>query len=1128
MSQVTVSPGTGLSNARGDTPDLTLIARSTSGATPPAKERLQTLPNGDGEVAVRDQHGNTLATVLKARQVLRNGQWRTEGFSTERMSAYSASAPHGNAQPEPNGYGYFRAERGKMRVITGRDGRVITDLAKARARTSELIRNGGLSMASDAEAQTAKDVMLRRPSTPMVSPTQLTQWQPVIPLPKPIEKMSPLDRAKYMVKEALRVAPASVRKELQGLLRPENLALMAGFAAAQAVPGVNVVVDVVASLMLGKEVIEAGVKIISAIRSGLLTQQPYELVKAGDQLAEAFSHLGAGVGIALIGGVAARSAGKLRTKTAPVERPSLPQPTPLQGANNIVPFARPSRPKASGQPGGGGRAQGLERPAGGAVATASAPALAGTALANAPRTGARLQGNQASRIPVPAVLPLPKVRAAAVLPLPTEQTRPADKPMSEKRNGTGDERSRIEPSSIHTPAEDAKLKAWLSRHGDPLREQLVNAYREGRITRADVLRGRTGADRERMSAALDKIDRTRIGASRSGGAGRSLTTAEVKNIWRQIDKRGGVHALPEATLREVIGLTGQALKDTRLTPAERRNFTHRLADARQAQRQYHKAREATKSTPPVDTSSWDLLMGQWAFGKLPDPGKSFPGLIQPAGLRRPAPLTAPVTFTDPLTGAAINRDASGKWRSRDPNAPKNIVANQPGRASLDVPTLQSLERIGFQRNGLRIQISVGDYSVVADVWGQKDPREIVDLRDLPKDDIRSSQDLVERVAQILATRAPPGAGWSVKAVGPAATVGATLLGAHVGDYLDIGHLQAAVDEGAVLYDPHAAFGRNYRLNTRVDADGDAVLVVPLRVSVGTRAMVSPTSIPGMPPIGMRLAFSRSNEIRTLLEGKVNSSLLDSINSGLNNPLAKRIAHTAGSSDYRHGRLINFALPGTLAREGSYHLPEGWFTLPGQLVPASKRNDPSQWYTSTSGIGSVGVPKVFGLGFAVGFRTQRVEKPGADYRQAIRATYDLPAAGGTLARPQAIKPFIFTATDSNSSLAEVLPDNPAEQRQPGEWVRPDIMGTLSVSGSAGPSAVPMAGAVLNAINGHRVDLADIPLIAKFLRSLQAGGGPRAVDQAIYEVMQGLTVGQALSSAGQQAIRRAIRDYASGGT
>ena len=103
MSRVTVSAGEGLTPARGDTLDLKLVAQGSEGATPPLQQRLQSIPNGDGEVAVRDQFGNTLATTLKVRQFLRKGQWCSEGFVTERMSAYSASAPRSNAQPEPNG-----------------------------------------------------------------------------------------------------------------------------------------------------------------------------------------------------------------------------------------------------------------------------------------------------------------------------------------------------------------------------------------------------------------------------------------------------------------------------------------------------------------------------------------------------------------------------------------------------------------------------------------------------------------------------------------------------------------------------------------------------------------------------------------------------------------------------------------------------------------------------------------------------------------------------------------------------------------------------------------------------------------------------------------------------------------
>ena len=174
MSQTTVSPLGGFPSASvsGSTPDLTLIAQGPPSATPPLQQRLRALPNGGGKVAVRDSSGNTLVTTSRVRQVLRDGQSRNEGLVAERMSAYRATALTGNAQPDPNGYGYFRAERGKMRVITGPNGRVITDFAQARTRASEMICRGRLTMTSDAEAQTAEEARLRRSSSSRVANTR--------------------------------------------------------------------------------------------------------------------------------------------------------------------------------------------------------------------------------------------------------------------------------------------------------------------------------------------------------------------------------------------------------------------------------------------------------------------------------------------------------------------------------------------------------------------------------------------------------------------------------------------------------------------------------------------------------------------------------------------------------------------------------------------------------------------------------------------------------------------------------------------------------------------------------------------------------------------------------------------
>jgi hypothetical protein len=294
-------------------------AKSAPAATPKVQERLEAIAHGEGDVGLRDKNGDTLATTLKARAVYRDGQWRNEGFVAERMSAYSATHKGGKAQAEANGYGYFQAEHGKMRLITGRDGRVITELPQARARVSEMMRHGGLTMTTDAQAQTADKVKQERQELlrgvtynddGSLRKTTLVQWKPVIPLPKPIEKMEAVDRVKYMVQEAIRVAPASAKKELQGLLTPQNLAAMGAFAGAQFAPGLNVVADGIAVILLGRDVIDTGGKVGNAIYKGLATQQPYELVAAGDQLSEALVHAGS-AGVMFGGGMAVRGmAGK--------------------------------------------------------------------------------------------------------------------------------------------------------------------------------------------------------------------------------------------------------------------------------------------------------------------------------------------------------------------------------------------------------------------------------------------------------------------------------------------------------------------------------------------------------------------------------------------------------------------------------------------------------------------------------------------------------------------------------------------------------------------------------------------------------------------------------------------------
>jgi hypothetical protein len=172
---------------RGDQSAFTPAAKSAPATAPNVRERLKAIPHGEGDVGLRDKNGDTLATTLKAREVYRDGRWRNEGFVAERMSAYSATRKDGNAQPEANGYGYLQGEHGKMRLITGRDGRVITELPQARARASEMMRHGGLTMTTDAGAQTAQTAKEQRQQSMRgitynddgsLRKTTFTQWIP--------------------------------------------------------------------------------------------------------------------------------------------------------------------------------------------------------------------------------------------------------------------------------------------------------------------------------------------------------------------------------------------------------------------------------------------------------------------------------------------------------------------------------------------------------------------------------------------------------------------------------------------------------------------------------------------------------------------------------------------------------------------------------------------------------------------------------------------------------------------------------------------------------------------------------------------------------------------------------------
>jgi hypothetical protein len=534
--------------------------------------------------------------------------------------------------------------------------------------------------------------------------------------------------------------------------------------------------------------------------------------------------------------------------------------------------------------------------------------------------------------------------------------------------------------------------------------------------------------------------------------------------------------------------------------------------------------------PVLDTSDWDLTMGDSVFGRLP----RAPSLPMPPGLGNPPPtrsaIQPQIEFVDPITGAPLVVDPSGQIRSLEP--PLQTTARQLAPSELSLPQREELGRVGFQRSGPRVSIRIGDYGVVADLWGQRDPNQVINLSGV-YDDLRrsgqlqpitSSADLAERVAQSLARRAPAGWGWAVKAVAPSAMVGADALGVNLGNYIEFGDLQSAVDSGAVLYDPAAPPLERYRLNTVVNAAGETVMAVPLEITLGWRAAVTPTSIPGVPPLPVGVNLSRSSETKTLLAGPINPELLETLNLGLNNPLGTQLWHDAGSLGVREVRQINFALPGTPAREGSFTLPRGWTRLEDELITAAQRDDRNAWSVFTKITGTVG-GSLFGIGGRAGFSTERVERVATDYGAQIRATYELPPPAGSLARPSSVTPFTFVAGTQGASgyrLIEVLPEDPAALRTQGQHVQADVRGRLVVLQRGN---VEMTGSVLNTLNGFPVEAADVPRIVAFLRALDpAGPGSQANAEVVYAVISRVRIGQPLDAEGITLIRDAIRRFA----
>ena len=296
----------------------------------------------------------------------------------------------------------------------------------------------------------------------------------------------------------------------------------------------------------------------------------------------------------------------------------------LGGKSNIVNFgpnrlgpgsewpgtttAGASKSTGSGRPGSNGtiaKPQGSTQTSAGNVATVAAPhSQTAVQTVNKNSRAPQTNGAQAQlkpQVPTPqnvlkpVVLQTPsslKPRRAPGDDSPTMPTAPGTvNPItSPGLPRTGDQPGKGSETPL-TPDEKKKLADSLARQGKPMLEQKLNNYREGKATREETLAGTAGEQRAALSRVLEGIDRAKMGSGGAfGGLGGSYSIAQVQDIWRQVDAKGGVYALPEDQVRQLTGMTQQVLKEPNLSAAERGDLQSKLASAKQAQQQFHQAR----------------------------------------------------------------------------------------------------------------------------------------------------------------------------------------------------------------------------------------------------------------------------------------------------------------------------------------------------------------------------------------------------------------------------------------------------------------------------------------------------------------------------------------------------------
>jgi hypothetical protein len=387
---------------------------------------------------------------------------------------------------------------------------------------------------------------------------------------------------------------------------------------------------------------------------------------------------------------------------------------------------------------------------------------------------------------------------------------------------------------------------------------------------------------------------------------------------------------------------------------------------------------------------------------------------------------------------------------------------------------------------------------------------------------------MESIAEILAKRLPPEVSWRVS-VFPPSPVGLSSLG---GERLSsiVMPIEQVIDSGAVLYDPKT---KRYSLNVR-KKDSGLELAVPIDIEVVEARGLAPFDIPGVPALPLHPSW-RSEVLKvwhTTLSGAIDSRLVYAINRAINQgPLCKEWW-------YLHGHQIaaivkwrvRFALPGSLAREGTQRLPKNWASLAANLIPteqAPEQTVRSHFFGIKGGLGVFHAAAQF-------------------YRQNITLNPALnPHSLPTLPRlgfeelnhtAQPLPTLIFVpGTDHSRPQIVTMPIDaePENTRASLEKSRVEPSAVISlVFPDARQTGISLKGVVLNALHGHPVAADELPIITQFLRNLDSAASGRGRSNRgrlswnaalIHQVLSNYVPGQALPQESIDAIYHGIQKF-----